>query len=98
MGKNYRDLSRRGLIRLNQNFDAANDAALLDYLTEHGDDYENIRPVEKVIERFDTVKDTLSASKQGIRNAIIKESDRIMDAVINVLETTIDTAENAINK
>lgn len=93
MGKHYNDLSRRALIKLGNDFDQEHDAELLQYLTEHGDEYEGIRPVEKIIEKADQLKETASVSGGAIKKVLAKEADRMIDAVIDSLT---DTAESLL--
>ena len=96
MGKRYEDLSRRALIKLGGDFDSENDAALLQYLTENGDKYEGVRPVEKVIARVDQVKDALCGSSSSIKQVINKEADKVLDTVIDALSTAAFEAETAL--
>lgn len=84
MGKHYEDLSRRGLIKLNNDFDDDNDAALLKYLTEKGDNYENIRFVESIINGADQVVDTVSSS-HIVKTILSKESNKVVDTVIDAV-------------
>lgn len=91
MSKNYEDLSRRGLIKLSHDFDQDNDGVLLQYLAEHGDEYENIRPVEKVVERADQLIETVSTSTKGIREAIADHSAK--NVTVAVLDCIIDNAD-----
>lgn len=97
MGKGYEDLSRRGLIKLNKDFDQENDAKLLQYLTEHGDKYENIRPVESVIDRVDKVAAAFSNSKSSIKRVIVRETDKLLDRVINTISGTANMDGETIN-
>ena len=91
MSKCYEDLSRRGLIRLNHDFDAEHGGVLHQYLSEHGDEYENIRPVENVINRVDQIVETVSSSTRGIREAF-KHADGKKVAV-SVLDAVVDNAD-----
>jgi len=90
MGKHYNDLSRRALIKLGNDFDQEHDAELLQYLTEHGDEYENIRPVEKVIEKADHLKEVAGVSTSVVKKVLANEADRMIDAVIESLTDTAD--------
>ena len=85
MPKNYQDLSRRGLIKLNTDFDAENGNKLHDYLSENESNYEGIRPVEKIIERCDEIKDTVTGSGNALKAGIMKGVDNVLDKVINSL-------------
>lgn len=105
MAKGYEDLSRRGLIRLNKDFDQENDAALLQYLTENDQKYENIRPVEKVIEGADKLKGTFSGAGEVVKNVLLHQADKVVDKVLGSLagvltmeQADIDIAEKAIEE
>ena len=91
MGKRYEDLSRRALIKLGNNYDQEHDAELLQYLTEHSDEYEGIRPVEKIIEKADHIVDTASTSSSIVKKVLAAEADKMMDAVISSLTETAET-------
>ena len=90
MGKSYEDLSRRALIKLGHDYDQESDAALLGFLTENGEEYENVRPIEKVIERVDNLKETAAESGSVIKQTLISESDKVLDKVIDILTNTAD--------
>lgn len=105
MAKGYEDLSRRGLIQLNKDFDQENDAALLQYLTENDQKYENIRPVEKVIEGADKLKGTFSGAGEVVKNVLLHQADKVVDKVLGSLagvltmeQADIDIAEKAIEE
>lgn len=98
MAKRYEDLSRRALIRLGRDYDQISDAALLQYLSEHSDEYENIRPVEKVIDRVDQIRDTVFGSRSTIKQTFAKEADRILDSVIDALSSTVNETEIGLEK
>lgn len=104
MAKTYEDISRRGLIKLGHDFDQVNDAALQRYLAENSEQYENIRPAEKVIVRADQIGDTMKEAAGKIRTAmsgsggivkkiIIKEADKLLDTVIDTVVNTANMTE-----
>lgn len=66
---NYKDLSRRGLIKLNEDFDKENDDALLEYLNTTLNDYELIRPQEQRIVDADEMKDAIKDAPKNIAKA-----------------------------
>lgn len=66
---NYKDLSRRGLIKLNEDFDKENDDALLEYLNTTLNDYELIRPQEQRIADADEMKDAIKDTPKNIAKA-----------------------------
>lgn len=89
MGKNYNDLSRRGLIKLGMDYDAENEGALLDYLTKNGDKYEDIRPVEKIIERADQVSEIAGNAGRKIMAVLGGGDGDILDDVIDTITSDI---------
>lgn len=96
MAKGYEDLSRRALIRLGKDYDQVSDAALLQYLTENSDKYEGIRPVEKVIDKVDQIKETICGSGSTIKKTFENEADKVLDSVIDTLVSTVDMAESGL--
>lgn len=97
MAKGYEDLSRRALIKLGKDFDQENDAALMQYLAEHSNEYENIRFVEKCIVKADTIAQSLKGSKSIIKDVLISQSDKIIDTVVNAVVTVADDAEKGLS-
>lgn len=95
MGKGYEDLSRRALIKLGRDYDQESDAALLEFLTEHGDEYENIRFTEKILEKADQLKESVCGSTSTVKKVISKEADKLLDSTIDIL--TSITKENTEN-
>lgn len=93
MGKTYEDLSRRALIKLNKDFDQENDAKLLEYLTENGEKYESIRPIEVVVDRLDQVVDTVSNSGIKVKDTLVRETTRVLDSFIDNMSKTISDLE-----
>lgn len=86
MAKGYEDLSRRALIQLGKNYDQENDAALLQYLTEHSDEYENIRPVEKAIQRADQLKSTAVESADVMKKTFYNE---LVNSILGAISDSI---------
>lgn len=94
MSKSYEDLSRRALIKLDHDFDAENDEALLKYLGERENEYENIRFVEKVTVRVDRLSETAKESMAKIRDACFDEADRFVDkAISTAVKTTAEVVK-----
>ena len=91
MSKTYEDLSRKGLIKLGHDFDRDNDGALQHYLAEHGDNYQNIRPVESVIERVDQIVETVSAPIRRVKKSA--EENDCKKTVVAVLDAVADNAD-----
>ena len=78
MGKNYEDLSRRGLIKLDHDFDKQNNGALSKYLAKHEDEYEDIRPVEKVIDCCDTAVASIKRSISCVKASMKEDAELLM--------------------
>lgn len=92
MSKNYADLSRRGLIQLNKDFDEDNDGKLLQYLSENGEKYEDIRPIEAIIDRADQACEIIGDSGRKIKAVISGEGGKLIDNVIDVICDIADIA------
>lgn len=90
MAKGYEDLSRRGLIELNKDFDVENDGALMKFLAENGDNYEDIRPIESIIDRVDQVAETVSNAGYKIKSVIGKEGGNLLESVIGAIADAAD--------
>lgn len=88
MAKTYEDVSRRGLIKLCHDFDDSHDGELQCFLTDHSDEYENIRPVECVIDRADQIVETMSGTVRSIKAAICNRDCKA--AVVGVLDTLVE--------
>lgn len=98
MSKCYEDLSRRGLIHLGHDFDADNGGALQHYLAEHADEYENIRPVEAVIERADQIVETVSVPVRAIKEAVMdKDCRNVATTIFNTIVDNKDTIKAGIS-
>ena len=91
MGKNYEDLSRRGLIKLDHDFDKQNNGALSKYLAKHEDEYEDIRPVEKVIDCCDTAVASIKRSISCVKASM--EADDHPKGAVKVLNAVADNTD-----
>lgn len=95
MMENYGQVSRRGLIKLNEDFDSANENMLLEYLKENDGKYEEVRPVEKAIEYVDSVANAADDAKTGIKGIAIEEVNKLLDKMTDVvLSLSKDDEEN----
>ena len=98
MSKCYEDLSRRGLIRLGHDFDEEHGGALQHYLADHADEYENIRPVETVIERADQIVETVSGPMRTIKRAFMdKDCKKFATTVFDTVVDNADLIKSGIN-
>lgn len=85
MARGYEDLSRRALIQLGKDYDQENDAALMQFLADHDEEYEGIRFSEKVIVKADNLSAKLKDSSSVIKKVLVKEGERIVDSVIDAI-------------
>lgn len=77
--KEYKDLSRRALIKLGNDFDKEHDGELMQYLNDHPDDYEDIRPIETIVQRTDQLVETVSASCIGTKITVNKAANAMIN-------------------
>ena len=91
MGKNYEDLSRRGLIKLDHDFDKQNNGALSKYLAKHEDEYEDIRPVEKVVNCYDTAVASIKRSISCVKTSM--EADDHQKVAVRMLNAVADNTD-----
>lgn len=90
MAKGYRDLSRRGLIQLNEDFDNENEGMLLDYLSKNDDKYENVRTIEQIVERCDQVKESMTTTGSSFKKALVKGIDFALDKAVDALGALVE--------
>ena len=95
---NYGELSRRGLIKLNNDYDKANDNALNDFLDQHDGFYEEIRPYEQIAEKLDDVTETLQQKGSQVSNAMMDRVNHVFDAMINSMTEEIDRCESVMDE
>lgn len=88
MSRSYEDLSRRALVQLGKDYDADNNANLLGYLQENDERYEGIRPVEKVIQRTDEVKQVMNDAGITVKNVVMRQIDKVLDCVVDAVRGT----------
>ena len=86
---NYHELSRRGLIKLNEDFDIENNNALKAYLLNHRDNYENIRAHEALVEKMDDATAKAVARGGVVSDIVIRKLDKIFDKVMDKLEKEV---------
>ena len=89
MAASYEDKSRRALIQLGKDFDAENGAQLLSYLQEHDENYEGIRPIEKVIQRTDEVKQVMQDAGVTVKSVVMRQIDKVLDCVADACKNTV---------
>ena len=90
MAKGYEDLSRRGLIQLNKDFDQDHDGELLHYLSENSDKYEGIRPIEAIIDRADQASEIIGDTGRKIKTIVADEGGKLLEGVIDAISDIAD--------
>lgn len=100
MSKTYEDLSRRALIKLGHDYDQDSKGELKQYLDKHQDQYEDIRPIETLVQRTDQLVETVSKSAIGVRTIINaaanKTINKAADIVIANADAVIGNAANSV--
>lgn len=86
---NYHELSRRGLIKLNEDFDIEHNNELKGYLIDHRDNYENIRVHEALVQKMDDAAAKAVARGGVVSDIVIKKLDKIFDRVMDKLEKDV---------
>ena len=86
---NYHELSRRGLIKLNEDFDMEHNNELKGYLLDNRDSYENIRAHEALVEKMDDAAAKAVARGGVVSDIVIKKLDKIFDRVMDKLEKEV---------
>lgn len=90
----YESLSRRGMIQLAHDYDKDNDDGLKNYLQaaeETGSHYEEVRPVEQIIDKADKVAEKLSDAGSNIAyNLLDRMSDKLTEFVDEMATSIAD--------
>ena len=87
---NYNELSRRGLIKLNNDFDIANDNALKEFLNSSSEGYEAIRPHEQMIEKMDETIDRVKIQGGIVSSALVKRMDKVFDRLMDKISDEVN--------
>lgn len=92
----YNGVSRRALIRVNQEFDDVTGGQLSEFYTEKNktEYIEPIRFIEKATVKVDNVTAHISSRKGPIMNAISKKVDKAFDNVMDGVVDTFDKYES----
>lgn len=93
MARTYEDLSRRALIRLGHDYDNLNDDKLKKFL-EHNDElYEDIRPIECIVDGCDQAVETIFGSNICIKDSVCSAGGTLIS---NIASSLADAASNVI--
>lgn len=95
---NYGELSRRGLIKLNNDFDKANENQLKNFLDSSDTEYEGIRPFEAIAERMDEVSEVVKKKSDTVSQAMMDRVNHMFDSVINSMTEEIDRCESVMDE
>lgn len=95
---NYNDISRRGLIKLNNDYDKANDNALHNFLNENNALYEHIRPFEQIAERLDGISETLKDKGDSVSNAMMDRVEHVFDSLVQSMTDEIQRCDSVIDE
>ena len=94
----YNELSRRGLIKLNNDFDHANNNALHEFLNGASESYEEIRPFEQIAQRADILYDTLKDRGDAISKSMLDRVDHVFDSIVESLVGEVDRCEAVLDE
>lgn len=94
----YNELSRRGLIKLNHDFDAANDNALHEFLNGAQESYEGIRPFEEIAQRVDELSGVLNDKKDAVSQSMMDRVNHVFDGVVKSLVEEVNRCEEIIDE
>lgn len=85
MSRQYEDLSRRALIKLNHDYDRDNDEALLKYLEEMDptENYEKVRMTERIVATGDHIYDTITGNTGAIKAVAKTAVDGMLDKAVD---------------
>ena len=86
---NYHELSRRGLIKLGEDFDLEHNNELKGYLLDHRNRYEDVRAHEVLVEKMDDAAAKAKARGGVVSDIVIKKLDKIFDKVMDKLEKEV---------
>ena len=94
----YKDLSRRALIQLNQDFDSENENALKHYLDDHDGEYEKERFSEKVIDKCDSIASTFGGCGSLLGTIAKKGASAIANNIISTITGISDDADLSLKE
>lgn len=102
MSINYNDYSRRGLVAMNKMFDADNDQMLSGYVSEveeaNAEKFEQIRPIEKMIDTIDRASDSVKKSGDTVSQAVADRIDSLFEGVVNQLSAEAQRCAEILNE
>lgn len=88
---NYNDISRRGLIKLNGDFDEANDGKLQEFLDGKGEgSYEGVKQYETVLEKLTTSIETAKSTGNTVTSLAVQRAEKILDDLTSSMLEEVD--------
>lgn len=97
----YKEISRRGLIKLNTDFDIDNDGQLKEYLNHsvaNGRTYEEVRPYEQIVERLDDVTEALEGRVDAVSESMLERANKVFDSLIDAISGEVKRCENVLQE
>ena len=94
----YNELSRRGLIKLGNDYDVANNNGLKDFLNNASGGYESVRPHEQMIEKLDEAAEKVKIQGGVVSTAMVRKVDKVFDRMMGKLQKEIDRAVALIDE
>ena len=94
----YNELSRRGLIKLNHDFDDTNDNALHEFLNGAQEPYEAIRPFEQIAQRVDELSGVLKDKGDTVSQSMMDRVNHVFDGVVKSLVDEVNRCEEIIDE
>jgi len=95
---NYNAFSRRGLIKMNNDYDKVSNGALHNFLEDKEDNYEEVRPFEQIAERLDEVTETIQERGGMISNAMMDRVNHVFDSMIAGMTEEINRCESVMDE
>lgn len=94
----YEELSRRGLIKLNRDYDVESNNALKEFLNNSQTVYEPIRPIEQVIDKIDKTTEAMEARGSAVSDAIMDRVNHVFDTIIGDLTSEANRCSEVIDE
>ena len=94
----YKDLSRRGLIKMNGDYDKTNDNKLKEFMNNSSTAYEEIRPYEQIAERLDDLTEAVEEKGGVVSDAIMGRVNHVFDSIITSMSEEITRCESVIEE
>ena len=95
----YNNISRRGLIKLNGDFDEANDGKLQEFLNGKGEgSYEEVKRYERVFEKLQGSIDTAKAVSDTVSTMAVERAEKIIDKITSSVLDEVDRIQEIFDE